>query len=82
MHTDNDKTKTKPGEPTVARFPSASVSICAPSGAKAPSSRLRPPAVALTEKFQLLTDCRDEAEQRSLYEELTSRGHVCRVWVL
>ena len=57
---------------------SPSVSICAPSVAqKHSSSRVR-----LPEKFQLLIDCRDEAEQRRLYEELAARHYACRVWVI
>ena len=33
-------------------------------------------------KFQLLIDCRDEAEQRKLFEELTARNIACRVRVI
>jgi hypothetical protein len=36
----------------------------------------------LPEKFQLLIDCRDEAEQRKLFEELAERQFICRVWVI
>ncbi|HEY2586221.1 MAG TPA: hypothetical protein VGI81_10705 [Tepidisphaeraceae bacterium] len=39
-------------------------------------------SAAIPERFQLLVDCRDEAEQRKLYEELAARGVKCRVWVI
>ena len=36
----------------------------------------------IPERFLLLLHCRDEAEQRRLYEELAARGIRCRVWVI
>ena len=33
----------------------------------------------LREHFHLLVKCRDENEQRQLYEHLTATGHDCRV---
>jgi hypothetical protein len=32
-----------------------------------------------TELFQLVVQCRDEDDQRDLYEELVGRGYRCRV---
>lgn len=51
------------------------------------SAKRKPPVkserpVSLPERFQLLVDCRDEAGQRALYEELARRGVKCRVWVV
>ncbi|MGC3972373.1 MAG: hypothetical protein QM775_35035 [Pirellulales bacterium] len=37
---------------------------------------------AWRDQFQLIVDCRDEAEQRSLFERLTQEGVNCRVCVL
>jgi hypothetical protein len=48
-------------------------SIAAPSA---------PPRVAVPEAFQLLVDCRDEADQRTLFERLSSEGYACRVLTL
>jgi hypothetical protein len=33
------------------------------------------------DRFQLLVYCRDEAQQRRLYELLVAQGHKCRVLV-
>jgi hypothetical protein len=33
----------------------------------------------LPESFHLLVKCRDEPQQRELYERLTAQGHDCRV---
>jgi len=50
---------------------------------RAPANRTVAPKrpAAIPERFQLLVDCRDEPEQRKLYEELAARGVKCRVWV-
>jgi hypothetical protein len=34
------------------------------------------------DRFQLLVECRDEAEQRRLYEWLKAQGYSCRVLVM
>jgi hypothetical protein len=34
------------------------------------------------ERFHLLVDCRNEANQRKLYEQFTAQGFDCRVLVL
>lgn len=39
----------------------------------------QPTSVAVPESFQILVDCRDEPDQRSLYERLTADGYGCRV---
>jgi hypothetical protein len=38
--------------------------------------------IDLPESFQLLVDCRDEQDQRALYERLVAEGYSCRVLVL
>lgn len=40
------------------------------------------PSLAWRDQFQIVVDCRDEAEQRRLYERLTGEGLACRVSVL
>jgi hypothetical protein len=57
---------------TICPRPSAS------SNPAAPPKR----TTAIPERFHLLVDCRDEAEQRAIYEELARRGVKCRVWVV
>jgi hypothetical protein len=42
----------------------------------------RPKDVELPECYQLLVDCRDENDQRELYERLISTGYSCRVLTL
>jgi hypothetical protein len=37
---------------------------------------------ALPESYQLVVECPDEAQQKSLFERLTSEGFMCRVLVL
>lgn len=46
-----------------------------------PARRVRASA-ELRESFQLLVECPDEAEQRTLYERLTAEGRKCRVLTL
>jgi len=44
-------------------------------------SRARP-AVQVSDSFELLVQCRDEADQRALFERLTAEGYSCRVLTL
>ncbi len=46
-----------------------------------PSAEL-PAAIAVPESYQLLVDCRDEADQRALFERLRGEGYTCRVLTL
>jgi ParB-like chromosome segregation protein Spo0J len=39
----------------------------------------QPKSVTVPESFQILVDCRDESDQRTLYERLTAEGYRCRV---
>jgi hypothetical protein len=39
-------------------------------------------AVPVPESYQLLVDCRDEADQRALFEQLGRQGYRCRVLTL
>lgn len=41
-----------------------------------------PPALELGESYQLLVECADETEQRTLFERLRQEGRKCRVMVL
>lgn len=38
-----------------------------------------PPEVDIPEAFQIVVDCRDEVEQKTVYERLTGEGLRCRV---
>ncbi len=40
------------------------------------------PEKDIPEAFQLVVDCRDEAEQQELYERLTAEGRSCRLLTL
>ena len=39
-------------------------------------------AVAIPEAFQVVVECRDEAEQQAVYERLTSDGYACKLLML
>lgn len=41
-----------------------------------------PPSLDVPESWQLLVECRDEADQRALFERLQSEGYACRVLTL
>jgi len=41
-----------------------------------------PPEVPLKEIYQVVIDCRDEAEQAALYDRLTAEGYSCRLVTL
>jgi len=40
------------------------------------------PEIQLTDTYQVVIDCRDEAEQQELYERLTTEGFKCRLLTL
>jgi len=40
------------------------------------------PQQTTLEVYQVIIHCRDEAEQRRLYEQLTRHGHRCRLTLL
>lgn len=40
------------------------------------------PEVVVPDCFQVVVECRDEAQQRALYERLTAEGYSCRVLTL
>jgi hypothetical protein len=42
----------------------------------------QPPAIEVPESYQLLVDCRDETDQRALFERLRDEGYTCRVLTL
>ena len=44
-----------------------------------PALEADPAEVPLGETFQIVVECRDEDQQRELYERLTSEGHNCRL---
>jgi len=41
-----------------------------------------PPEVPIPEAFQVVVECRDEAEQRALFERLTAEGLTCKLLTL
>ncbi len=41
-----------------------------------------PPEVAVPEAFQVVVECRDEAEQKIVYEQLTAEGRKCKLLTL
>jgi ParB-like chromosome segregation protein Spo0J len=41
-----------------------------------------PPEVAVGEAFQVVIECRDEADQKSVFERLTAEGRKCRLLTL
>jgi len=41
-----------------------------------------PPEVALPEVFQVVVECRDEADQKAVFERLTAEGLKCRLLML
>ena len=41
-----------------------------------------PPEVAIPESFQVVIECKDEAEQEALYERFTAEGFTCRLLTL
>ena len=38
--------------------------------------------VAIPEAFQVVVECRDEAEQQAVYERLTAEGYACKLLML
>ncbi|MBA4019545.1 MAG: hypothetical protein C0483_20470 [Pirellula sp.] len=47
------------------------------------ATRIKPtPSLSWRDQFQIVVDCRDEAEQRRLFERFTAEGLTCRVSVL
>jgi hypothetical protein len=40
------------------------------------------PPLAIPETFQVVIECRDEAEQQSVYERMTGEGYTCRLLTL
>jgi hypothetical protein len=47
-----------------------------------PITRSSDPPAAMGESFQLVVECRDENDQRGLYERLAGEGYRCRVLTL
>ncbi len=46
--------------------------------AMAPAPEAKP-EIDIPDTFQVLVDCRDESDQRAVYEQLTRQGYACRV---
>ena len=55
---------------------------CGEPGTEAAPPDRSPPEVAIPEVFQVVVECRDEAEQRGLFERLTAEGKKCRLLTL
>jgi hypothetical protein len=47
-----------------------------------PSQQKPPPEIPLNETYQVVVDCRDEAEQAALFQRLTAEGYSCRLVTL
>jgi hypothetical protein len=47
-----------------------------------PQPMIPPPKPDSLELYQIIIHCRDEAQQRELYERLRREGHRCRLTVL
>lgn len=43
------------------------------------TDRAEIPDVPIPESYQVLVECRDETDQRTVYERLTGEGYACRV---
>jgi hypothetical protein len=60
--------------------------MVAPSQSSAESECLdeppMPPEVEVPEAFQVVVECRDEANQREVYERLAAEGYPCRLLTL
>jgi len=41
-----------------------------------------PPEVAVAEAYQVVIECRDEAEQKNVYERMIAEGYTCRLLTL
>jgi hypothetical protein len=48
----------------------------------APDWNDEPAEINVAQAWQILVDCRDEADQRALYERLQGEGYACRVLTL
>ena len=46
------------------------------------STQELPPEVPISETFEVVIECRDEAEQKAVYERMTAEGFTCRLLTL
>jgi hypothetical protein len=53
-----------------------------PPPAELEDENAEPPEVEIAEAFQVVVECRDEREQRELYERLASEGFKCKLMML
>ncbi len=53
--------------------------LAAPGPELEDRNEMRPPEVPIPEAFQVVVDCRDEEQQREVFERLTSQGLACRL---
>ena len=49
---------------------------------KATTSAAKPPATTVPEIYEVVIECRHEAEQRAVYERMRGEGYRCRVMTL
>jgi hypothetical protein len=47
-----------------------------------PAPAAEPPEVEIREAYQVVVECRDESQQREVYERLTGEGLRCRLMML
>jgi hypothetical protein len=53
-----------------------------PEPAAADAEAEQPNGASIPETFQVVVECRDEAEQQSVFERLTAEGYACRLLML
>ncbi|MBS0207796.1 MAG: ParB N-terminal domain-containing protein [Planctomycetes bacterium] len=57
-------------------------SLLKDSDTAAPTEQSAPPDVNIDALFQVVAECRDEADQKSLFERLQAEGYQCRLLML
>lgn len=53
--------------------------LLADADAKCAENEEPPPEVDIPEAFQVVVECRDEAEQKTVFERLCAEGYTCRL---
>ncbi len=56
--------------------------LASPPSLDLPRAEQLPPEVVVPEVFQVVVECRDEADQKAVFERLTAEGRKCRLLML
>jgi hypothetical protein len=56
--------------------------LTASAPGSAPGSEVAPPEMKVPESYQVVVECRDEADQESVFERMRADGYRCRVLTL